>query len=209
MVSLYIIIRKVYYNNHRHVRCMLKACIIVDGSNLFLGGKRTGKKFWPPELFSRIRPYIGRDVEDICKVHYFTSVNESNAGEQRAHNAMSKDGVIVYGFPLRMYTTSTCPDCDIICQRCGRDLRNKIHREKMIDIAIATKMIELAYQPQSPDIFIIISGDKDLIPAIRLIRSRLGKEVIIAGYRHKDLSLNSLAHELDKEVDHVINLIDI
>jgi len=56
------------------------------------------------------------------------------------------------------------------------------------------------------DTFVIVSGDKDLIPAIRLLRERLGKEVIIAGLRHPEPEFNSLAYELDKEVDGMINL---
>jgi len=36
----------------------------------------------------------------------------------------------------------------------------------------------------------------------------LGKEVIVAGFRHENPDLNSLAYELDKEVDKIINLND-
>lgn len=78
----------------------------------------------------------------------------------------------------------------------------------MVDISIATSLIELSIhkEPVSIDTIMIISGDKDLIPAIRLVRDKFGKEIFVAGFRHKDPGLNSLAYEIDREVDGVVNI---
>jgi len=186
--------------------------IIVDGTNLFLSAKRCGKTIWPPDIPSLLLPLVDGDINPVCKTHYFTSVDRKNKGQQRALNEISRSGIIVYDYDLRYYLISnTCPNCNDKCLECGRDLRIKPHKEKMIDIAIGTKIIEQAYQthPFPYDTFIIVSGDKDLIPTIQLVRQKLGKEVIVAGFRHENTDLNSLAYELDREVDKVINLNDI
>ena len=186
--------------------------ILIDGANLFLSGKRNKKEFWPPDIPSLLLPYVDGDINPVHKTHYFTSVDRKNEGQQRALNHISKSGIIVYDYDLKYYPDyNKCSCCSKECPVCGRDLRTKPHKEKMIDIALATKAIEISYQtsPQPYDTIIIVSGDKDLIPTIQLIRQKLGKEVIIAGFRHEDPNINSLAYELDKEVDKVINLNEI
>jgi uncharacterized LabA/DUF88 family protein len=186
-----------------------KIVIMVDGSNLYMSAKRFGTKIWPPDLPEMLVGQIKGDINPVHSVHYFTSRDKHNANQQRFINAISKCGIMVHEYELRVYQNAeVCHDCDKICASCGRDLRVKPHKEKMLDIAIATTMIELAYQRDAAsfDTFVLVSGDKDLIPAIRLLRRKLGKEVIIAGFRHKDLAKNSLAFEMDREVDQVINL---
>lgn len=182
--------------------------ILVDGSNLFLSSKRLGKNVWPPDLARLLLPHIEGDLDQIHSIYYFTSVDRRNQAQRRALNHMAKSGVIVHDFDLKDYSgRKKCAKCNRTCEECGRDLRKKPHKEKMVDIALATKAIELAYQDDPHcDTFVIVSGDKDLIPAIRLLRERLGKAVIIAGFRHVEPEFNSLAYELDKEVDGMINL---
>lgn len=189
-----------------------RVVIIIDGTNLFLSAKGHGKDIWPPDLPPLLLPHVDGDINPVCKTHYFTSQDRTNSGQQRALNKISKSGIIVYPYDLKYYSpTNTCSSCNDKCPKCGRDLRTKPHKEKMIDIAIGTKIIEQAYQttPYPYDTFIIVSGDKDLIPAIQLIRQKLGKEVIVAGFRDEDPDLNTLAYELDKEVDKIINFNDI
>jgi uncharacterized LabA/DUF88 family protein len=186
--------------------------IIVDGTNLFLSAKGCGVDVWPPDLPPLLLSHVDGDVNPVCKTHYFTSVDRTNRGQQRALNKISRSGIIVYDYDLKCYLDqNTCPSCNDKCPQCGRDLREKPHKEKMIDIAIGTKIIELAYQahPYLYDTFIIVSGDKDLIPTIQLIRQKLGKEVIVAGFRHENPDINTLAYEIDKEVDKIINFYDI
>lgn len=191
-----------------------RVVIIIDGSNLYLSAKRYGKEkdIWPPALPALLLPHVSGDINPIYKTHYFTSADRKNKGQQRALNKISKSGIIVYDYDLKYYhDPNTCQFCNDKCPECGRDLRIKPHKEKMIDIALGTKAIEIAYQttPYPYDTFIIVSGDKDLIPTIQLIRQKLGKEVIVAGFRHENSNLNSLAYEIDKEVDKIININDI
>ena len=189
-----------------------RVVIIVDAANLYLSGKHNENNIWPPDLPSILLPHIEGDINPIIQTHYFTSVNRSNAAQERALNKMRKSGIIVHDYDLKCYYDSNkCLHCNDKCPECGRNLQNSPHQEKMIDIAMATKTIEMAYQtkPHSYDTFIIVSGDKDLIPTIKLIRQTLGKEVIVAGFRHKKSKFNTLAYEMDKEVDKIINFNEI
>jgi uncharacterized LabA/DUF88 family protein len=186
-----------------------RAAILIDGSNLYLSAKRYGVKVWPPDIEGLIRPVLKKPIDAVCKIHYFISYDKSNPSQMRALNSMQRSGVIVHEYRLKYYPDQTsCQACNIICQNCGRDLRQKPHKEKMIDIAIVTELLELAFQtdPDLYETFIVVSGDKDLIPAIRLVRERMGKDIVIAGFRDQNPALNSLAYELDKEADQIINL---
>lgn len=186
--------------------------IFIDGSNLYLSGKRAGKILWPPDIPKLVLPSVDGDINPVVKTHYFSSIDRTSSRQQRFLNHISKSGIIIYDFDLKCYPDdNTCPSCNNSCAVCGRDLRTKPHKEKMVDIALGTAMIEAAYQkdPCGVDTIIIVSGDKDLIPAIQLVRKKLGKEVLIAGYRENHSLVNSLAYELDKEVDKVINLLDL
>jgi uncharacterized LabA/DUF88 family protein len=186
-----------------------RAVILVDGSNLYLSAKRYGIKVWPPDLEKLVRPVLRKPIDAVCKVHYFISYDKTNPAQMRALNSMQKSGVIVHEYRLKYYPDkSPCQECNIICRSCGRDLRQKPHKEKMIDIALVTEMLELAFQtePEGFETFIIVSGDKDLIPAIKLVREKRGKDIVVAGFRDKDPAKNSLAYELDKEADQIINL---
>ena len=186
-----------------------RAVILIDGSNLYLSAKRYGAKVWPPDIEKLIRPALRKPVDAVCKTHYFISYDKTNPAQMRALNSMQKSGVIVHEYKLKFYPDQKpCTECNVICRLCGRDLRQKPHKEKMIDIALVTEMLELAFQtdPEVYETFIIVSGDKDLVPAIRFIRDKRGKDVIIAGFRDKDPARNSLAYELDKEADQTINL---
>jgi uncharacterized LabA/DUF88 family protein len=185
---------------------------VVDGSNLFKSMKRNNKNIWPPELVDILTPHIGESIKPINDIHYFTSFNKNNEKQEKALNKMEDQGVLVYPFELKEYPDrNPCSSCNNTCSECGRDLRIKPHKEKMVDIAIATKLLELGYQkePFAYDLFIVLSGDKDLIPAIDLLREKLDKKVIVVGFRHRDKDKNTLSYELGRSANKTINLNDI
>ena len=118
---------------------------------------------------------------------------------------MKDQGVIMYEYILKKYRPKK-----INCPHCKKEVSQKPHREKMVDVATATKIIEMAYESDGPEVIIVVSGDKDLIPAVKLVREKLGKIVIVVGYRHyKDKRLNCLSWDLAKEADEVINAFDL
>jgi 6-hydroxy-3-succinoylpyridine 3-monooxygenase len=86
-----------------------------------------------------------------------------------------------------------------------------VHEEKRTDVNIAVYMLDDAYQ-DACDNFVLVSGDSDLVPAVKMIRYRFPKKRIIvyvpaqvpqrgaavelrtSAHAHRLLPLNLLAH---------------
>jgi hypothetical protein len=62
-------------------------------------------------------------------------------------------------------------------------LTTKLDQEKCVDISLAVEMLYMATVPGSYDIAIIITGDKDFIPALQKTRMK-GKRVAICSMRN-------------------------
>jgi uncharacterized LabA/DUF88 family protein len=62
--------------------------------------------------------------------------------------------------------------------------------EKCVDIALAVEMLYMSTVPESYEVAVIVSGDKDFVPALEKTRLR-GKRVAVCSVRNscnKDLS---------------------
>lgn len=73
------------------------------------------------------------------------------------------------------------------------------HREKQVDVYLATQVVALAYE-NAYDIAVIVSGDEDFVPAIEVVQQK-GKVVIVVS------SSAMLSDELRRKADRVL-LID-
>lgn len=87
--------------------------------------------------------------------------------------------------------------------------------EKCVDVALATNMVYLATVPGVFDIAIVTIGDKDFMPALKLVR-RLGKRIAIASIRsscsHEFLDLYDRAGVRDFDViwlDDLLNELEL
>lgn len=70
------------------------------------------------------------------------------------------------------------------------------HREKQVDVYLATQVVALAYE-NAYDIAIIVSGDEDYVPAIEVVQQK-GKIVIAVS------SAAMLSDELRRKADRVL-----
>jgi uncharacterized LabA/DUF88 family protein len=68
------------------------------------------------------------------------------------------------------------------CRLCGRDGRH--HEEKETDVAIAAKLFELCYSNEA-DSFVLVTGDTDLVPAIKLCRKLFPKISIFCVFPYR------------------------
>ncbi len=118
------------------------------------------------QLFEIMRPN-----DDIIAVKYFTSFRDTAGGERFEYyiNALSK-------FNTKFeYLSGKCIDGTRICG--VRDCRYRGKRdytqceEKQTDVNIALSMLDDAYQNLC-DTMVLVSGDSDLIPAIKLVKKR-------------------------------------
>jgi len=69
-----------------------------------------------------------------------------------------------------------CKTCKPIVEESFLDIENKNQKEKGIDVWIAIDLVKEALEGKA-DIFILISGDADFVPALDLVKN-IGKEVL-------------------------------
>ena len=157
----------------------MKVSFLIDGFNLYhsiedLRTKHKIKAKWL-DIKSLLRTYftdpdfknLSKDRHTFNGIYYFTALRhhvaeekpQSIARHERYINAIESTGVeVIYGgFKPRT----------IKCKECSKDFIK--YEEKKTDVAIATKLLELAHKSHS-DVYVIISGDTDLIPAIETAR---------------------------------------
>ena len=166
----------------------LKSTIVyIDGSNLYYGQLRdTPYKWLDLKAFAR-KLLLPEYVFDTVK--YFTSrVVDKTDGHQRAArqagyiDALSNLGVQVFEGYYRMRVERLeavgrhCKACSLVSH--PGYVRGTRLSEKLTDVNIATEMLKDAYENKA-DAFVLISGDSDLAPALRVVRYSTSHSVIV------------------------------
>lgn len=171
--------------------------IYVDNSNVFIEGQRV----------SAVQRGMALDVWDamdnrIVDNSYrmsFGKLYEFVAGTDRSETARA----MLFG--------SRPPENDAIWQlakRAGFEVithdRNAANKEKQIDTGIVSELMRDAYRnAKKGDVFTIVSGDNDYVPAIRNLRSD-GFEVDVVFWDHAGRELKECASRfvsLNKHLD--------
>lgn len=177
---------------------MKKVIVLVDGFNLYhsivdLEVRETIKVKWL-DINSLCNSYLyllGEDsvIEDIFFFTAFPyhriSINPDIINRHKKYLRCLKDtGLqIIYGrFKSKK---SFCPKC--------RKITTK-HEEKETDVAISIKLFELLHNNEG-DIFLLITGDTDISPAIKTRMSLFPLKTILFAfpYRRKNNELANLA----------------
>lgn len=177
---------------------MKKGIVLVDGFNLYHSitdleyREKIKAKWLDIKLLCNSYLYILGDNTVIEDIYFFTAF---------AYHRISKDpdiinrhkkylrcledtGIqIIYGRfkPKRSF----CPECKKL---------SKKHEEKETDVAISTKLFELLHNDKA-DIFLLITGDTDISPAIKTCKSLFPLKTILFAfpYRRKNNELAKLA----------------
>jgi len=116
---------------------------------------------------STIRGKLGERTE-LSRVYYFSALATHLTGTDRGvvnrHttyiSALESTGVSVVLSKFKVK--------DVVCPACRH--RYKRHEEKETDVAIALKLVETFVRDEA-DAVVIVSGDSDLMPAVRTARS--------------------------------------
>lgn len=143
---------------------MAKVYVLVDGFNLYhaLDANPSYHPFKWLSLTHLSKCYVlGRDTLEA--VEYFTTLATWDPAKVARHQLFIKanetQGVkVTYGEFKRK--KRKCPEC-------GKPIRT--YEEKQTDVNIALRLFELAVQDRY-DKAIIISGDTDLIPAVKVVQ---------------------------------------
>ncbi len=137
-----------------------------------------------PRVFTdKVQSIIGGNILVAYEaMHVFLSYNphtpEDTKLKRWAENKLkSYPGVEVLCTPRDRKGYSTCQAChkDIRrCAECGVEIKQTV--EKGVDTALVTSMLQLAWE-DSWDIAVLVSADKDFIPAVQYLKTK-GYKVI-------------------------------
>ncbi|MFC1485820.1 NYN domain-containing protein [Candidatus Latescibacterota bacterium] len=179
---------------------MDRTVFLIDGFNLYHSlidaekiSKSKGTKWLDiKSLCISYLSQVGNDAQ-IEDIYYFSAIachyKRREPSKIKRHkdyiSCLEDSGIkIVLGrFKLR----------PIKCKRCNNRIKN--YEEKETDVAIASKLLELSFMNKC-DSLVIMSGDTDLIPAIRTVKQHVkNKRIIIAfPYGRKNDDLIRIVH---------------
>lgn len=152
-----------------------RSIIYIDGFNLYYGAvKGTPYKWLNLERFFTLL----RQDDDIQAIKYFTAlIDGSHRSNQETYLLALATLPLVHIYLGKFKTKSVkclVPACRHIGSRFFR-----MQEEKRTDVNIAVHMLADAFN-DSCERLVVVSGDSDLVPAIReLKRNRLDREVIV------------------------------
>lgn len=173
--------------------------IYVDNSNVFIEGKRVSAV--KNQLASNIQEAFENSILDNDYRISFGKLYEFVAGTNRAETARA----MLFG--SRPPRNDTIWD---IAERAGFEVithdRNVANKEKKIDTGLVAALTRDAYRNASEgDIFTIVSGDNDYVPAVQQLRDD-GFRVDIVFWDHVGRELRNAASNFISLNDHIDSL---
>lgn len=112
------------------------------------------------------------------RIVFYNSYDENTGRADEFHDMLKRNGFELSLFPLSTKTT-TCKTCQSI---------HTVSIQKGVDVSLCTDMLCMAFEGKFKNV-VITGGDKDFIPAIKVVKSMF-RNVYITGYR------NSMSSEL-------------
>ena len=184
-----------------------RTIVYIDGFNLYYGALRNTPHKWLDlhRYFRLLRPN-----DDIVSIRYFTAlvVGPTRPNQETYLRALATTPIVEPVLGLFKNKRIKCRT--MACAHVGPRFF-ETPEEKRTDVNVAISMVDDAYQDMC-DEFVLVSGDSDLVPAVRLIRSRFphkkitvyipavnpvraaAVELRTAANKHRDLPLNLLPH---------------
>ena len=152
-----------------------RVSVYIDGFNLYFGmveAGHTSLKWLDVMELSKSCLKAGQQLVDV---KYFTSTITNNSPKEKRQRTyldaiLSKGAKIFRG----KYESEI-----IECNSCGNSWTR--HNEKMTDVNIATSLIMDAMNDDY-DIAILISGDSDLVPAIKLVNEKFAPKIVTVAF---------------------------
>ncbi|MBS3085910.1 NYN domain-containing protein [Candidatus Pacearchaeota archaeon] len=177
---------------------MKKAIVFVDANNWY----HNVKKFFKPSEISinKIAKLICNNLKlSLQEIRWYASIPDIADGEKTYYDHMrflselEKEGIKVITRKLQRLSSKEilkrkretidsldlCKNCKPLIEASFLDLSDIIRKEKGIDVWIAIDMVKKSVVDKECDVCILISGDTDFVPAVKLIK-KAGKEVLSA-----------------------------
>jgi len=183
-----------------------RTCFIVDGFNLYHSLVNLCDFFGT----NRKRPVKWLDLKKLCNSQISLAGRQSGLPGRAALQAIyyfsaspthrSQDHVNRHTLYIEcLKSTGVVVQLgrfkkkDVYCRKCKREF--VAHEEKESDVAIAGKLFELCYSNECETI-VMITGDTDLVPAVKLCKQLFPSKRIIIGFpfQRKNKELANIAH---------------
>ena len=151
---------------------MEKVNLYVDGFNLYFGMReKFGHRFKWLDL-TALAVELCKSHQQVGAVKYFTArikgPDRSKVQHQSDYlDALETQGVqIIYG---------KYQDREVECKFCGKTYRR--YEEKESDVNLGTHLLLDAVANEA-DVFVVVSGDSDLIAPMRAVKERFNKSIV-------------------------------
>jgi uncharacterized LabA/DUF88 family protein len=184
---------------------MRRVRIFIDFWNLILGVKEFDRDYridWlklPRILVSEAANPEPGSYEGAC---VYASINAKSQKDMRLKDFLSNTVNRMPGYEIRIFERKAkkqpvCQSCHFEITQCP-DCQQLLERtvEKGVDTAIVTDMLQHAWD-NTYDIGVLLSGDRDFIPAVQFLNKR-GKKIIHASFANLG---QELANECWKQID--------
>ncbi|MFW6106625.1 MAG: NYN domain-containing protein [bacterium] len=152
----------------------------VDGFNLYYGLRSSGfRRYYWLDLWALAERFLKENQTLVEVVYCTTKVKQDRPAQRRqltyidALQARRPCMKVVYGHYLAKKMT---------CFECGHSYR--LHEEKMTDVNIACHLLTDAMDDRF-DVALVMSGDSDLVPPVRIVRKRWPQKRVIAVFPPK------------------------
>ncbi len=168
---------------------MSRACFFFDGFNFYHSIDKPNLHRFKWLSYARLATNLKFRGDDIRRVVLFTAYANWDQHKVDRHrillNAQREEGVeVIFGrFKLK--------DCK--CKSCGSFYTQ--HIEKQTDVNIAVNLLKSAMKDEFDRAY-LVSGDTDLIPAIKVFREMFpAKEIcVVFPFRRKGEELKTVSH---------------
>ena len=168
---------------------MNRTAFLVDGFNLYhslkvasedLGGVTTK---WL-DLRSLCVSYLssignGARLESLIYFSAFASYREAVDPDVTARHRAYIECLTAAGVDVRL---GKFKEKEVTCPRCGRPVRR--HEEKETDVAIGVELVDLFWR-DACDSAVLVTGDSDLVPAVRVAQGRFPAKRIYSLFPHR------------------------
>ncbi|RLT38628.1 MAG: NYN domain-containing protein [Chloroflexi bacterium] len=167
-----------------------RSVVYIDGFNFYYGAvKGTPWKWLDLQAYwERIR-----QDDDIRQIYYFTSQVREPSRLARQRDYLAALGTLAKVRVVEGRFRRVTLDCPIACAAVG-SRRFHTHEEKQTDVAIGVQMIDDAYRDVS-DRLVVVSGDADLVPAVKMVRTRFPEKQVLVYVPANDPMAEGMSQE--------------
>lgn len=158
----------------------------IDGFNLYFGLVEAGLDYCKWLNINELVRSLLKPEQELVGVNYFTSRINTDPEKQKRQNTFL-EALLTTGINIYFGKYEKRP---IECKRCGNVWSN--YNEKMTDVNIASYMLTDAFQNKF-DVAMLISGDSDLVPPIKIIHNLFSDKRVFVAFPPKR-SNNELAY---------------